>query len=236
MSRQPRTDLPGIPLHLVQRGNDRQACFLDDLDRRDYLPALHEYSRLHEVFVHAYVLMDNHVHLLVSSLNSGTTSRSMQGIGTTYVRHFNDRHERTGTLWEGRFQSCPVDTGKYLWNCHRYIELNPVRAGIVSTPDQFKWSSFSENAFGCPSGLVTPRPEFWALGQSEGECRAAYRGIFGAHLRSEELHEMRLHIRHERPLGGVDFVNRIEAITGLPAVIRPRGRPKCTPSAGQKCL
>lgn len=226
MPRRPRIDLAGIPSHIVQRGNDRQACFHGDEDRRDYLSVLRECSTICGVDVHAYVLMDNHVHLLVSSSEAGAASRMMQGVGTAYVRHFNDRHGRTGTLWEGRFHSCPVDSGSYLWNCHRYIELNAVRAGLVEAPEQFGWSSFAFNAFGKPDGLTRPRPEYHALGNTDRERQATYRLMFGSELSAEDLEAVRSHIRHERPWGDTQFTLFIQSKTGVCAAIRPRGRPR----------
>jgi putative transposase len=226
MARRPRFDLPGIPSHVVQRGNDRRPCFRDDDDRRDYLRILRESSIQHGVDIHAHVLMDNHVHLLVSTTAPGATSLLMQSLGATYVRHFNDRHGRTGTLWEGRFHSCPVEPGPYLWNCHRYIELNPVRAGIVATPDGYVWSSFGFNALGHNNGLTTPRFEYRELGTSDWQRRQAYRAMFGSSLSDDEVREIRAQIRQERPLGGAEFLERIESATGIAAIAGTGGRPR----------
>jgi putative transposase len=226
MSRRPRLDLPGIPTHVVQRGNDRQACFRDDVDRRNYLNILTERAQAHEVAIHAYVLMGNHVHLLVSPVSMGATSRMMQTAGATYARHFNDRHERTGTLWEGRFHSCPIGSGSYLWNCHRYIELNPVRAGLVATPDDFRWSSFGSNACGRFDRLITPRPEYLALGAAAAERCATYRTLFGSALHAADLDALRKHLHHERAWGDPAFLREIESRTGRRELIRPPGRPR----------
>jgi putative transposase len=226
MPRRPRLDLPGIAFHLVQRGNDRQPCFRDDFDRRDYLSILHESSRGVGVEIHAYVLMNNHVHLLVSAAARGAVSRMMQCLGATYVRHFNERHGRTGTLWEGRFHGCPVDSGSYLWNCHRYVELNPVRAGIVLSPERYRWSSFGFNALGRIDPLVRPRPEYLSLAASDSDRRATYRLMFGSILSNEDVDAIRAHLRHERPLGSKEFTDGIELATGIPAAIRPGGRPR----------
>lgn len=232
MPRRPRLDLPGIPSHVVQRGNDRQCCFRDDLDRRSYLEILRTVSSALEVAVHAWVLMDNHVHLLGSSLVQGNISKMMQVLGATYVRRFNERHERTGTLWEGRFHSCPIDTGSYLWNCHRYIEMNPVRAGLASAPSAFGWSSYGANALGRIDSLTTHRPEYLALGKSDPERRATYRQLFGSALSTEALDELRRHVRHERPLGSIEFTSLVQSATGVTAAIRPAGRPRLATGAG----
>lgn len=226
MPRRPRLDLPGIPAHLVQRGNDRSRCFRDDTDRLDYLKILVERSQQFGVAVHAYVLMDNHVHLLATADSFGAVSRLMQTCGATYARHYNDRHGRTGTLWEGRFHSSPIDSGSYLLNCHRYIELNPVRASMVSTPDEYPWSSFPGNARGRFDRLLTPHPEFLALGTSTKERSAAYRAMFGSTLDDGEREAIRKHLLHERPWGGSEFLREIEARSGMSVAIRPSGRPR----------
>ena len=233
MPRRPRMDLPGIPSHLVQRGNDRQPCFRDDVDRRNYVALLSRLSRELEVGVHAWVLMDNHVHLLCSSAERGNTSRMMQRLGAAYVRHFNDRHERTGTLWEGRFHSCPIDSGRYLWNCHRYVELNPVRAGLVLVPGDYPWSSHRFNALGRFDALTTPGHEYLALGASDSERQAAYRQMFGTPPSDDDMDQVRQHLRHERPLGGEGFTSRVKQDTGVSAAIRPAGRPSFSEGAGR---
>ncbi len=132
MPRQPRIDLPGVPQHLVQRGNDRRPCFFAPIDRTRYLDELRDAACRYGCAVHAYVLMTNHVHLLLTPARTGCVSTMMQSLGRRYVRYINDRYRRTGTLWEGRFKACPVQSDDHLLRCYRYIELNPVRAGMVS--------------------------------------------------------------------------------------------------------
>lgn len=134
MPRQARLEIPGVPLHITQRGVNRCAIFLDDDDRRHYLCLLGESAAEHGLEIHTYVLMGNHVHLLVSSGESGQVSLAMRQLGQAYVTAFNRRHRRTGTLWEGRFKSCLVDSDRYLLTAYRYIELNPVRAAMVEKP------------------------------------------------------------------------------------------------------
>ena len=146
MSRQPRLDLPDVPQHVVQRGNDRIACFRDDTDRHLYLKTLGDVATSFSCALHAYVLMTNHVHLLVTPSDAGSVARLMQSLGRRYVSAFNHRHERTGTLWEGRYKSCLVDCGRYLLACDRYIELNPVRAGLAQRPGDYRWSSHRANS------------------------------------------------------------------------------------------
>jgi putative transposase len=134
MPRRPRLDLPGIPQHVVQRGNDRQPCFFADVDRQRYLQDLKEIALREGCAVHAYVLMTNHVHLLMTPTGCGQVALIMQALGRRNVRYINDRYHRTGTLWEGRYKSSPVDRDTYLLHCYRYIELNPVRAHMCSDP------------------------------------------------------------------------------------------------------
>ncbi len=134
MARQPRIDLPEVPQHLIQRGNNRQPCFFADDDRLQYLEWLHQAAREHGGSVHAFVLMSNHVHLVTTGVEIGSLGRVMQSLGRRYVRYINSRYQRTGSLWEGRYRSSLIDSDRYLLTCYRYVELNPVRAGIVESP------------------------------------------------------------------------------------------------------
>ncbi|WP_298578276.1 transposase [uncultured Luteimonas sp.] len=144
MPRQPRIDLPGIPQHIVQRGNDRQPCFFADVDCVRYLQDL-RHRRREYCSVHAYVLMTNHVHLLITPMASGQVACLMQSLRRGYVRYINKRYRRTGTLWEGRYKSCPVMDDDYFLRCQRYIDLNPLRARRVEDPAHYRWSSHSAN-------------------------------------------------------------------------------------------
>ena len=146
MPRQPRLELPGIPLHVTQRGVNRCAIFLDDADRHHYRRLLRDACRKHGVAIHAFVLMDNHVHVLVCATEAGRVSRAMRQAGQSYVQSFNQRHGRVGTLWQGRFKSSLVDSGAYALRVIRYIELNPVRAALVDRPDAYRWSSVHTRA------------------------------------------------------------------------------------------
>lgn len=156
MARLPRIEFANIPQHVVQRGNDRQPCFLDDLDYRRYLRGLQEATLDCQCRIHAYVLMTNHVHLLVTPASVGGVSRMMQQVGRGYVGYFNTAHHRTGTLWEGRFKSSLVDSDRYLLTCYRYIEMNPVRAAMVAAPGEYRWSSYASNAHAHSDPIVTP--------------------------------------------------------------------------------
>ena len=178
MPRHARVAIAGCPSHIVQRGVDRAACFVDDADRRVYLHLLKAFARQHACAVHAYVLMTNHVHLLATPSETDGVSRMMKALGEQYVPYFNQTHRRTGTLWEGRFKSNVVQSDRYLFTCQRYIELNPVRARMVLYPRDYAWSSYAANAMGDPSGLITPHEIYLALGSDRFERSAAYCRLF----------------------------------------------------------
>jgi putative transposase len=182
MPRPPRVVRAGDTLHLIQRGNNRTACFVDDDDRERYLRALLHTSKRAGCAIHAYVLMPNHAHLLVTAREPCAPARMMQDLGRTFVRYFNERHGRTGGLWEGRYRSSRIDSERYFFQCSRYIEMNPVRAGLVSEPAAYRWSSFRNNAHGGPDALVRRHPLYLALGRSGPARRAAYRALFDVPL------------------------------------------------------
>jgi putative transposase len=165
-------------VHIVQRGVDRRATFIQKKDYRSYLAALGETSAEFGVSVHAYVLMTNHVHILARPEQEGSVSRMMQQLGRKYVSYFNKEHGRTGTLWEGRFRSSVIRTDRYLLACYRYIELNPVRAGLVQSVCEYKWSSYRANAMSQPDGLVRPSDLWLALGKTTEERSRRYQHIF----------------------------------------------------------
>ena len=159
MPRIPRLSIAGVPLHVVQRGNNRQPVFFSEEDYRDYLRRLFDGAARYDVSVHAFVCMTNHVHLLLTPWQDRAASRMMQWLGSGYTAAVNATYHRTGSLWEGRFKSSLVDSGRYLMACYRYIELNPVRARMVVQPGDYAWSSYRHNA-AAPSGYpITPRKE-----------------------------------------------------------------------------
>lgn len=178
MARLPRLCLPGVPQHVVQRGNNRHACFFTDQDYPRFLDTLQHSAERFEVKVHAYVLMTNHVHLLLTHARAGAVSRMMQSLGRSYVRYVNEHYQRSGTLWEGRFKSTLVDTERYFLAVSRYIELNPVRAGMVEHPMNYPWSSYRSNALGESTELLTPHPCYLTLGGSDHQRQVCYRGLF----------------------------------------------------------
>jgi len=178
MPRPPRTAPPGVPLHIVQRGNNKQSCFLELSDYAAYVRAPMKSSERYSVDIHAYALMTNHVHLLATPCEKMSASRMMQQLGREYVQKFNHAHGRTGTLWGGRYKASPIMTDRYVLACYRYIELNPVNAGMTDSPGLYKWSSYKTNALGMPNSLVRPHRSWLGLGNSDNDRRIAYRRLF----------------------------------------------------------
>lgn len=211
MGRRQRFSPAGIPQHIVQRGNNRIPCFLCDGDRARYRHLLGMAASASGCRIHAYVFMSNHVHLLATADEEGAAGRMMQALGTRYVRYFNDRHGRTGTLWEGRFRSCLVDTEGYVLRCMRYIELNPVRAGMTRAPEDHPWSSYRWNALGIRDGLVSSHPAFLRLGADDATRRLAYRAIVGEGCPVRDLGEIRERLAAGTAWGSAHFVRTLHA-------------------------
>jgi putative transposase len=225
MARQPRLDIPHIPQHIVQRGNNRLPCFLDDGDRRRYLQLLQEALLHTKCHLHAYVLMDNHVHLLITPSAAGAVARLMQKIGRQYVSQFNARHQRTGTLWEGRYKSCLVDSESYLLHCYRYIDLNPVRARITDDPVSFHWSSAAAHVGQRVEAFLTDHPIYTALGTDREERGAHYKTLLNQVLSDDDLCAIRAYLQQQRALGHDAFKAMVEAKTPRFVGIRPPHRP-----------
>jgi putative transposase len=225
MARQPRLTLPHHPHHIIWRGNNRQAIFADAQDQRLMLALLLEASRQHKVAIHSYVLMTNHLHLLATPTEEPALSLMMQQIGRSYVRLFNQRQSRTGTLFEGRYKSAVVQTERYLLACMVYIDLNPVRAGMVSEPQQYPWSSFSHYAGLQTDPLVTPHPHFWSLGNTPFAREAAYGDLVRAGLSGADERAL----THSAQRGGVlaqdDYLAELEKTTQKRLRPGVKGRP-----------
>lgn len=226
MARLPRLDLPGIAQHVVQRGNNRLPCFIDDEDRRRYLHLLLEALMQTRCLLHAYVLMDNHVHLLVTPPQARAVGRLMQQLGRQYVSQFNARHRRTGTLWEGRYKACLVDSDTYLLRCSRYIDLNPARARITDDPIGYRWSSCAALCGQRDDPLLTPHPAYVALGTSPAKRGEAYRAILEEALSDAELQAIRLYLQQQRAWGRDDFQAMVQAKTRRFAGTRAAHRPR----------
>ncbi|MGE5097444.1 MAG: transposase [Betaproteobacteria bacterium] len=191
MPRHARLRLPGYPLHVIQRGHNRACCFRAANDFATYLGLLEESCDLYECNVHAYVLMPNHVHLLVTPEEPENISQAMRRLGQRYVQHFNKAHGRTGAMWEGRFKSIPVDSRLYLLKCQRYIEQNPLRARLVEHPRDYPWSSYRYNAEGWPSTLVRPHAIFREMVGDDGRFIDSYRDFLREAPDEEELGTIR---------------------------------------------
>lgn len=225
MARRPRLDLPGHALHIIQRGNNRTACFCASGDYRLYLDCLAEAAATHGCLVHAYVLMTNHVHLLATPQKPCAASTMMQHLGRRYVRIVNDRHGRTGTMWEGRFRANLVDSERYLLACHRYIELNPVRAGMKAQPREYPWSSYRHYAEGRCDPLLVEHEPYTRLGRTPIERQEAYRELFRHELDDSALAEIRATVNRGWPIGSERFKNEIEQLLRRAARPPKRGRP-----------
>ncbi len=198
MARSRRLFLPGIPQHVIQRGNNRGDIFLSPADHEVFLWALRDALSRYPLQVHAYVLMRNHVHFMVTPESPGAMPSVMQAIGRRYVRYFNDRYQRTGGLFEGRYRSLMVDDERYWFTCMRYIELNPVRAGLAKTPDAYAWSSYHAHALGKADSVVTPHALYLALGTTSRDRERSWRGLCGGRVADDELAEIRLAVTRGR--------------------------------------
>jgi putative transposase len=225
MARLGRYFLPDQPLHVIQRGNDRQAVFFSPDDYARYRDWLIEAAGAYGCAVHAYVLMTNHVHLLVTPSTAESLPRTMQSLGRRYVRHINWAHKRTGTMWEGRYRAAPIDSDAYFLSCCRYIELNPVRARMAAHPRDYPWSSFRAHADGQKDALVGDHPLYRALGPSVAKRQQAYRELFRAKLGAEFVEALRAATNGGWALGDERFKRRIAKMAGRRADKLPIGRP-----------
>jgi len=223
MARLPRLNLPNIPQHVIQRGNNRQVCFFKETDYAVYLDKLKEYSQKYKVAIHSYVLMTNHVHLLMTPSDEKGVSFLMQSLGRFYVRYVNDTYNRSGTLWEGRFKSTLVDSDNYFLIVSRYIELNPVRANMVEYPSEYPWSSFRKNALGLPIQLITPHYCYLSLGSDNDDRQLAYRALFDNHIPDYTIKEIRDSVNKSWVLGDSRFIQQVEKQTGRRAAPLPNG-------------
>jgi putative transposase len=214
----------GVPQHVIQRGNNRQVCFASEQDFAAYAGWLKEYSKKYQVDIHAWVLMTNHVHLLCTPRAENAVSHMMQSLGRSYVQYFNFCYKRTGTLWEGRFKSCLVQEENYLMQLYRYIELNPVRAGMVEEPSDYVWSSYQINALGKLSELCTPHCMYLALGNEAIERQLNYRELFKYQVEGKLLEDIRSAVNKGMALGNEKFETAIESLTGRRITAKKMGR------------
>ena len=226
MPRRSRIIVPDIPLHIIQRGNNRQPCFFHDDDYLFYLDWLKEYAKSTDCSIHAYVLMTNHVHLLLTPEKSDSAGRLMKRLGQSYVQYINRTYKRSGTLWEGRFRSCIIQQQQYLFFCQRYIEMNPVRAGIVKHPGEYRWSSYQVNGQGNKSSLIRPHSLYRKLGRTDAERQMAYRELFRYELESEEIDKIRKATNGNFALGNDWFTKKISEMLRRRVTPGKPGRPR----------
>ena len=227
MARLGRYFIDGQAIHLIQRGNNRQAIFHGDDDYRIYRSWLGEAAHAHGCAIHAYVLMTNHVHLLVTPDDKDAVPRMMQVLGRRYVRHFNFCYRRSGTLWEGRYRAAPIDSDAYFLSCSRYIELNPVRARMVGRPLDYRWSSYRAHAHGKADPLLTDHALYRGLGRSAAEREKAYRALFDVPLAKDFVDALRAATNGGWALGRERFKAEIakalkRRVTPLPPGPKPR--------------
>lgn len=230
--------LSNIPVHVVQRGNNRQQCFYEAQDRSFYLYHLGRLLGRTGCALHAYCLMTNHVHLLLTSASLEGCARLMKHLGQLHTQYVNRTYSRSGTLWEGRFRSCLVQSEQYVLACYRYIELNPVRAGLSSHPCQYPWSSYRTNAEGGRNALVTPHDEYLRLGRTDAERQRAYQALLDSNLEAKRVDEIRAATNGNFALGDELFRRRVSAASGRRAERGTPGRPSqsLAPNTAQLAL
>jgi len=204
--------IPGYPLHVIQRGNNRQAVFYAEEDYLKYLETLRQSAEATDCHIHAYVLMTNHVHLLVTPAGKENLSIMMQSLGRHYVSYINRLYRRSGTLWEGRFKSALIDSERYLLTCSRYIELNPVRAEMVKGPGEYRWSSYRANGLGRNDDLVKPHSLYEQLGNTKESRQKAYRGLFRSHIGADTLQLIRENTQQNTIIGDSRFQEEIQVM------------------------
>jgi putative transposase len=224
MPRRPRILLADHPLHIVQRGINREPCFFAEEDYQCYLHWLQEAARDCGCAVHAYALMTNHVHVLLTPTTPGAPARLMQSLGRRYVQYANRQYRRTGSLWEGRYKSSVVQAESYLLACMRYIELNPVRAAMVADPGGYRWSSYRANGLGQPDARLTPHPLYLGLDAEPASRCAAYRALFRPQLDADAASDVREALKLGMPLGSERFAEAICARLGIRRNTGKRGR------------
>ena len=232
MARLPRLVVPGQPHHIIQRGNDRRLIFGDDSDYEAFLGWLREASRRFRVAIHAYVLMPNHLHLLATPVDDVGLGRMMQWVGRHYVPYFNHKNDRVGTLWQGRYKTTVIDSEQYFLICSRYIELNPVRAGLLSDPQQYRWSSYAHHVGAHPDPLITDHALYWALGNTPFAREAAYRDLAQQALTSEQMTALSEATLKGWALGSERFKAHLERQTERRVRPAKRGRPHKSPVIG----
>ena len=229
MARLPRLTVAGYPHHIIQRGTNRQRIVVDDIDRQRLLDLWQQHALEFGVDIHAYVIMDNHFHLLVTPQHSDSLPRMMQAVGRSYVRHFNLRHGRTGALWEGRYRSNLIESEHYLLNCMIYIELNPVRAGMVVQARDFRWSSHRHHIGLASDKLVKQHALYWELGDTPFGREAAYAARVEAGLDPKAREDLTQSAIKGWALGSQTFIQKVQKNTPRRVFKEQAGRPISNP-------
>ena len=225
MPRKPRFYLPNVPVHIVQRGHSREPVFFEDSDYRAYMDWMGEAAEHYKCTIHAYVLMTNHIHILVTPKHKDSISLMMQFIGRRYVPYINHSYGTSGSIWQGRYKSSLIQDDPYLLTCMRYIELNPVRADMVNSPAQYRWSSYRANAQGKPDTLLTSHPLYTQLGRNPLKRREAYKALFKAHIDQEQHDTIQKAYQTGTPLGNDYFREKVERKLKCKVGQDRRGRP-----------
>lgn len=229
MARLPRYVIPGQPQHIIQRGNNRQIIFAAEADYQFFRDALVGAADKHGLAIHAYVWMTNHVHVLATPEFDDSISKTFQSAGRRYVQYFNHAYKRSGTLWEGRYRATVVDSERYLLTLMRYVELNPVRAGMVAMPQDYPWSSYRRNALGeggPNAGWLSSHEEYSRLGREDADRQKAYRALFAAAIDRGDLAEIRDCTHKGWALGGERFRAEVEVLGKRRAASKGVGRPR----------
>jgi len=223
MARHPRFVLQGQPQHVIQRGNNRDIIFVADEDYQYYLQKLDDACKKYCCELHAYILMTNHVHLLITPYSKNGIGKVMQYIGRYYVQYFNHQYQRTGTLWEGRYKATLLDSESYLLTCSRYIELNPVRAGMVENPADYPWSSYHFNALGKKNNLISSHVVYKSLGKDDGSRQSRYCGLFDNHMSKVDIDDIREATNKAWVLGNDRFKAKVEQLIDRQIQAKARG-------------
>ena len=226
MARLPRYRIKNLPQHIIQQGRDGQEIFFEDQDYQYFRDCLDAAAYNYQLEVHAFVLMPDHVHILATPGNTNSISRTTQSIGRNYVQYFNECYGGSGTLWEGRYRSTVIESKQYLLACSRYIELNPVRNGLVSKPADYHWSSYAHNALGKVDEMITAHKEYLQLGSDDKSRVKAYRSMFRQKLGTGMVQQITDATLKGWVLGDSKFARKIEKLSGRRATQLPKGRPR----------
>lgn len=226
MARLPRYAIKNQPQHIIQRGRDGTQIFFEEQDYQYFHDCLEAAAYNYRLKIHAYVLMPNHVHILATPGNTDSISRTTQSIGRNYVQYINEYFDTSGTLWEGRYRATVVDSKAYLLTCSRYIELNPVRGGLVKKPGDYRWSSYAHNALGKTDPMISAHGEYLKLGNTDKERARAYRALFRQKLSSQTVRTITETALKGWVLGDAKFARKIEKLSGRRAFQLPKGRPR----------